>query len=168
MDAFEEKLIDLIPQLRQIARGIARNRDGADELVQMTLERALAKRDLYQPIGSFLGWLTLIMRRLFVDQIRRGARMVAMPEDGFADSPERAQVATQYENCLLDEVRTIMAELPADFRQVLTAVAIEGRSYEDVAAALGVPMGTVRSRLFRARAALAERMGETRVTTPVA
>ncbi|MEJ0070296.1 MAG: RNA polymerase sigma factor [Pseudomonadota bacterium] len=71
MTDFEAQLIDAIPDLRRASRALTGSRDMADDLVQATLERALLKQDLYEPTGAFVGWLTMIMRRLFIDDFRK-------------------------------------------------------------------------------------------------
>jgi RNA polymerase sigma-70 factor (ECF subfamily) len=160
MNEFEALLVDLIPKMRQTSRALTRNRDSADDLVQATLERALQKKDLYQPTGPLIGWLNLIMRRIFIDQIRRNKIATMVPEEEFHETIGTSEAANQYDSRLLGEVRTLMADLSADAREILTTIGIEGRSYEEAATQLDVPMGTVRSRLFRARAALSAKMGD--------
>jgi RNA polymerase sigma-70 factor (ECF subfamily) len=158
MTEFEERLVDVIPDLRRMARSLTRNRDTADDLVQATLERALLKQDLYQPTGQFVSWLYLMMRRLFVDQIRRHRLVEMVAQDDVRETVDAAKASNQYEARLCGEVHQLMGELTVDAQEVLTAVAIEGRSYEEAAVHFGIPMGTVRSRLFRAREALVAKM----------
>jgi len=149
----EERLIQHIPDLRRFARSLERNRVAADDLVQETLERAIKKMHLYEPSGPFIGWLNTIMRNIFVDRVRRRKLNTATPLD---DAPrlEPYQNENQIDRLVLKELRVAVDQLPTEQRQVLLMIAVQGLSYEDAAQRLGVPLGTIRSRLFRARANL--------------
>jgi RNA polymerase sigma-70 factor (ECF subfamily) len=149
----QDLLIRHIPDLRRFARSLERNRAGADDLVQETLERAIKKIHLYQPSGPFLGWLNTIMRNIFVDRVRRkGATVVDSLEETAHREP--AQNESQSDRLLLKEIRVAVERLPIEQKQVLIMVAVEGLSYDDAARRLRVPLGTIRSRLFRARLGL--------------
>lgn len=153
MSPLEDRLIHHIPDLRRFARALERNRVAADDLVQETLERALRKLHLYEPSGPFIGWLTTIMRNLFVDRVRR-RKLSAGPSLDETPRHEPYQRENQIDRLVLKELRIAVGRLPIEQRQVLDMVALQGMSYEAAAERLGVPLGTIRSRLFRARASL--------------
>jgi RNA polymerase sigma-70 factor (ECF subfamily) len=149
----QDQLIQRIPDLRRFARALERNRVAADDLVQETLERALKKMHLYEPSGPFIGWLNTIMRNLFVDRVRRRKLNAATSLDE-APRNEPYQNENQVDRIVLKELRVVVETLPVEQKQVLMMIAVDGLSYDAAAKRLGVPLGTIRSRLFRARANL--------------
>ncbi len=122
-----ELIVPFIPNLRRYARALVGDRHGADDLVQDTLERAVRKFHLWRP-GDLRAWLFSIMHNVFVNQLK--ARKVAPS----AEVDERG-----------------LALLSAEQREVVLMVSLEDMSYEEVSRALGVPIGTVMSRLSRGR-----------------
>ncbi|MBV8168882.1 MAG: RNA polymerase sigma factor [Alphaproteobacteria bacterium] len=152
-DTLQDQLIQHIPDLRRFARSLERNRVAADDLVQETLERAIKKMHLYEPSGPFIGWLNTIMRNIFVDRVRR-RKINASTSLEDAPRNEPYQNENQVDRLVLKELRVAIDRLPTEQRQVLLMIALQGLSYEDAAQRLGVPLGTIRSRLFRARANL--------------
>ena len=153
MSPLEDRLIQHIPDLRRFARTLEHNKVAADDLVQETLERVLRKLHLYEPSGPFIGWLNTIMRNLFVDRVRR-RKLSDGPSLDDVPRHEPWQRENQIDRLILKELRIAVDRLPVEQRQVLDMVALQGLSYEAAARALGVPLGTIRSRLFRARASL--------------
>ena len=154
MAPLRQQLIDHIPDLRRLAYALEGRRAAADDLVQETLMRALQRLDSYAPTGAFAGWLATIMRNLFIDRTRR--RRIR-PEEPLALLPPAREPRGADDPSLrltLRDLRSAIAALPLAQREVLILVAVRGHSYEDVAARLDVPLGTVRSRLFRARETL--------------
>lgn len=140
-----------IPALRRLARGLMRDRDAADDLVQDCLERAVAKRHLWRREGPVLHWLYRIM----VNRARSGARRarpVLVPLDGLTEAPGRP--GGQEARLDLREVQEAIARLAPEQRQALLLVAVEGLSFDAAAGVLGIPRGTLMSRLARARAQL--------------
>jgi RNA polymerase sigma-70 factor (ECF subfamily) len=136
-----------IPRLRRYARALTGDAVRADDLVQDTLERALGKWSLWRP-GNLRAWLFSIMHNLFVNQAR-GQRLVDYPGDeALPDLPTRAAQSDALE--LRDFTRSL-ARLPDEQRGVLLLVCLEDLSYEETAKVLGVPVGTVMSRLSRGR-----------------
>ena len=154
---FQDLLIHHIPDLRRFARALERDRVAADDLVQETLERAIKKIHLYEPSGPFIGWLNTIMRNIFVDRVRRRKLNATMPLD---ETPrtEPFQNENQLDRLVLKELKQAVEELPREQKQVLLMIALQGMSYEDAAERLAVPLGTIRSRLFRARANLMHKL----------
>lgn len=138
-------IIPYIPNLRRYARALVGDREGADDLVQDTLERAVRKFHLWRP-GDLRAWLFSIMHNVFVNQLK--ARKVAyeVEVDESIAAPQSSVTTTD----LMDLDRALMALSP-DQREVVLLVALEDMTYAEVARALGIPIGTVMSRLSRAR-----------------
>ena len=143
----EKRLVELIPRLRRYARALVGDRMTADDLVQDTLERAWAKLHLYRRGTDLRAWLFTVMHNVHVNRIR-ATRAVDPLED---DMPELAQPQREPDALLVRDLDRAIARLPADQRAVLLLVTLEEMSYEDVARTLGIPIGTVMSRLSRAR-----------------
>ena len=142
-----ERLVDLIPRLRRYARALVGERAGADDLVQDTLERAWSKLHLYRRGTDLRAWLFTVMHNVHVNKLR-STRPTDPLEDGM---PELTQRASQADALLVRDLDRAIARLPADQRAVLLLVTLEEMSYEEVARTLGIPIGTVMSRLSRAR-----------------
>lgn len=140
-------LIALIPRLRRYARALVGDRATADDLVQDTLERAWSKLHLYRHGTDLRAWLFTVMHNVHVNRVR-----AARPTDPLDDGmPELAQRATQGDALLVRDLERAVAALPAEQREVLLLVALEDLSYDETARVLGIPIGTVMSRLARAR-----------------
>jgi RNA polymerase sigma-70 factor (ECF subfamily) len=140
-------LIALIPRLRRYARALVGDRAAADDLVQDTLERAWAKLHLFRQGSDLRAWLFTVMHNVHVNQVR-----AARPTDPLEDEmPELAQRAVQGDALVVRDLERALATLPAAQREVLLLVALEDLSYEETANVLGIPIGTVMSRLARAR-----------------
>lgn len=142
-----QRLVELIPRLRRYARALVGDRATADDLVQDTLERAWAKLHLYRRGTDLRAWLFTVMHNVHVNRVR-AARITDPLED---EMPELAQRAPQGDALLVRDLDRAITRLPAEQRAVLLLVTLEEMSYEQVAAALGIPIGTVMSRLSRAR-----------------
>lgn len=151
---FDQK--DIIPEmekLRRFARRLTRDAGNADDLLQSTLLRALEKRDYFEEGTNLFGWMSKIMFNIFASQYRRTKKFEAPSRrddymDGFSmDAPQEACTD-------LAIVRDSMKRMSAEHREILTMIAVRGLQYEEVAHLLKIPVGTVRSRLSRARALL--------------
>lgn len=140
-----------IPRLRRYARALVGSADAADDLVQDTLERALKRWLFWQRERDLRPWLFSIMHNLHVDGVRREGRVEYRDED---DVPAVSYRAPQNDALELRDLERALMLLPVDQREVLLLVGLEELSYAEVSAALGVPQGTVMSRLSRARARL--------------
>ena len=153
-DLFAEQLIALLPRLRRFGRGLAGSAVEADDLVQAACERALARRHQFQEGTRFDSWMFRIMQTIWIDQIR--ARDVR--KEGGEIAEERLgtdEPVRQIEARLaLAEVRRAVGHLPPDQRAALMLVTVDGLSYKQAAEVMGVPVGTIMSRLARARVAL--------------
>jgi RNA polymerase sigma-70 factor (ECF subfamily) len=155
---FHELVEREIPRLRRYARALTRNADRADDLVQDTLLRAIAKAHLWQPGTDLRAWLFTVMHNQHVNVVRRNMR-----EEGSVDieqmSPSLVATTDPTGARQLRELEQALARLPDEQREVILLVGLEGMSYETVAEVLSVPIGTVRSRLSRGRDALRRLMG---------
>jgi RNA polymerase sigma-70 factor (ECF subfamily) len=157
-----KRLVELIPRLRRYARALVGERASADDLVQDTLERAWAKLHLYRRGTDLRAWLFTVMHNVHVNRVR-ATRPVDPLED---EMPELAQRGTQPDALLVRDLDRAIARLPADQRAVLLLVTLEEMSYDEVARTLGIPIGTVMSRLSRAREKLrAMMLGQTPPST---
>jgi RNA polymerase sigma factor (sigma-70 family) len=137
-----------IPRLRRYARAMLGDRAAADDLVQDTLERAWSRLHQWRAGSDMRAWLFGIMHNLRVDQLRRPRLTThSIGEEDF-DMPTRA---TQTDRLELMELESALNHLPDEQREVLLLVALEELSYADIAATLGIPIGTVMSRLSRGR-----------------
>jgi RNA polymerase sigma-70 factor, ECF subfamily len=158
MNEFTRLLEGEIPRLRRYARALTRDVTRADDLVQSCLTRALAKQHLWQPGTDLRAWLFTLLHNQNVNDVRRSMRegiTVAIEEV----APVGVQPGVMAKLELRDLDRAI-AKLVPEQRQVILLVGLEGLSYEEVALILGVPIGTVRSRLSRGRDQLRQLMGE--------
>ena len=138
-------IVPFIPNLRRYARALVGDRDGADDLVQDTLERAVRKFHLWRP-GDLRAWLFSIMHNVFVNQLK--ARRIA-PDVELDDS--FAAPVSSVTGLDLQDLQRALGTLAPEQREVVLLVALEDMSYADVSRALGIPMGTVMSRLSRGR-----------------
>ncbi len=160
-----KELVALLPQLRRFAYSLAHNRADADDLLQATVERILARS---APVDvDLLRWSFRICRNIWIDEIR--ARKVR--QDAIRDEKIEIANAVDGERVImgkfaLNQVEQAMAQLPDDQRAALSLVALEGFSYAQTAEVLEVPIGTVMSRIARARRALVDATEVTRPTKP--
>ena len=142
-----QRIVELIPRLRRYARALVGDRARADDLVQDTLERAWNKFHLWRPGSDLRAWLFTVMHNVHVNQVR-ASRDHAMLDD---EGAEMAVAAVQGAALEIRDLERSLALIPAEQREVLLLVALEDMSYAEVANALGIPIGTVMSRLSRAR-----------------
>jgi RNA polymerase sigma-70 factor, ECF subfamily len=146
---FAARVEELIPRLRRYARALTGERGAADDLVQDTLERAWIKRHLWRRGSDLRAWLFTVMHNVYVNQLRsRAAGATVYVDDDTADSPVRP---TQMDMLEVRDIDTALSRLPVEQRQVLLLIALERMSYDETARTLGIPIGTVMSRLSRAR-----------------
>jgi RNA polymerase sigma-70 factor, ECF subfamily len=152
------ELVILLPRLRRFARALTRNPHDADDLVQLAVERALARAHQMRPDAALAGWVFGILRHAWIDEQRvraRRERVFAPEESGqnVGDAGQGAQVERL-------SVQDAMARLPQDQCLAVALVLIEGLSYKEAAHVMDVPIGTLTSRLARAREALQAMLGE--------
>ncbi|OAM77469.1 sigma-70 family RNA polymerase sigma factor [Devosia elaeis] len=149
---FLDELEACVPALRRYARALTRNIDHADDLVQDCLVRAISRRGLFRPRGPLRPWLFAILTNLHRND-RRSARRQGAPLSLDA-VPDPAVPAPQPGHMALAELARAIETLPLDQKEALLLVTLEGLAYAEAAAILDIPLGTLMSRLGRARAAL--------------
>lgn len=147
MRDFERRLEMEIPALRRYARVLSRDRERAEDLLQDCLERALSRRRLWRPV-SMRGWLFRMMRNLYLNSIRDADRR---PVNVPLDENYGSQAADQTLRVEVNQVLDAFEQLPDAQREALLLIAVESLSYREAARVLGVPEGTVVSRVSRAR-----------------
>ena len=165
---FGDQLIAVLPRLRRFARGLSGSVTDADDLVQAACERALARQHQFQEGTRFDSWMFRIVQTIWIDQVR--SRDVRKEDGDIAedrlgsDEPVRRVEA----RLALAEVRRALDRLPPDQRAALLLVTVEGLSYKEAAEVVQVPVGTIMSRLSRARIALQLQLEGRRSTSDAA
>lgn len=151
-ETIREQLIELLPRLRRFARTLARHEADADDLTQLALERALTRWAQWDPESRLDSWMFSIVRNAWIDEVRaRQRRGGHLDVDELADTVGNDVTGTEIE---VMSVQSAMARLPEEQRSAVSLVLVEGLSYKEAAAVMGVPMGTLTSRLARGREAL--------------
>jgi len=155
--AFKSELIELLPSLRAFARSLAHNSAQADDLVQDTLVKALANVDRFEPGTNLRAWLFTILRNHYYSQLRKLKREVEDADGKFA---ARLAVRPEQDGSVdLEDFKVAFQQLAPDHREVLTLVGASGCSYEEAATICGCAVGTIKSRVNRARRKLADLLG---------
>src|SRR4029077_15557443 len=149
-----EEIVGLLPRLRRFARTLVRNAHDADDVVQIAVERALARLDQLRPGSQLSSWLFGILRNAWIDEVRARGRQGKI----FAPEELGVQVAEQSMGTVADTlaVQDALARLPEEQRMAVGLVLVEGLSYKDAARVMEIPIGTLTSRLARGREALQE------------
>lgn len=155
MAPIEREIVELLPRLRRLARALTRHAADADDLVQLTVERALVRRDQWTPGTRLDSWVFRIMKNAWIDEgrarSRRGKLFVAEEEGAHVGDAGAQAVEARL---AAGEVARAMQRLPEEQRLAVALVLIDGLSYKDAAEVLEAPVGTLTSRLVRGRAAL--------------
>lgn len=159
-DTFRRDLVALVPRLRRFALSLTGSTQNADDLVQAACEKALRNAAQFVPGTRMDSWMYRIVQTQWLDERRRTTRRGTAidPEDAHLSDDGKAANLPE-DRLMLARARAAMAELPEGQREVLALVAIEGLSYREAAETLAVPVGTVMSRLARAREALLPKLG---------
>lgn len=152
MTAFLDEIETHIPNLRRYARALTRDVDRADDLVQDCLERAIKKKNLWQPTGPLRAWLFHMLLNIYRNDHKRAKLRATETLDTMPIEP--AIPAPQPHRLALAEVSRAIDKLPDEQREALLLVVLEGMSYAEAAKTIGIPAGTLMSRLGRARAML--------------
>lgn len=152
MQQFERELLNLLPRLRRFSRSLTRDAVEADDLCQSAIERALKSRSQWQDGTRLDAWMYRIMRNCWIDEQRRQGRRTAhfAPLEA-ADLSQAAGATAQPDPHGAMDLHRAMNSLPIEQREVAALVWVEGLSYREVADLLQIPMGTLTSRLVRAR-----------------
>ncbi|HEX9466402.1 MAG TPA: RNA polymerase sigma factor [Alphaproteobacteria bacterium] len=158
------EMVALLPRLRRFARGLVGAPDQADDLVQAACERAIARIEQWTPGTRLDSWMFRIVQTIWLDE-RRAAKV--RTGEGRIDAAEATDpelsvdgVRRMEAHLTYDAVRRAIAKLPEEQRLVIMLVCVEGQTYKEAADTLGIPIGTVMSRLARARAGLTREIGE--------
>jgi RNA polymerase sigma-70 factor (ECF subfamily) len=151
-----DAVLAAVPSLRAFAISLSGNVDRADDLVQETMLRALANINSFQPGTNMSAWLFTILRNLFRSEYRKRRREVEDTDGSYADSLKSQP--EQVGRVEFEEFRTALGKLPPDQREALILVGASGFSYEEAAEICGCAVGTIKSRVNRARGRLAELM----------
>ncbi len=156
--ALRAEIAALLPRLRRFARAVARQREDADDLVQVAVERALKHLDQWQDGTRLDSWLFRIMKNAWIDEVRARARRdeVLVPEEA-GEHVGHSETASRD---IRLSIATAMARLPEDQRLAVGLVLVEGLPYKEAAAVLDIPIGTLTSRLARGRDALQAMLGD--------
>lgn len=149
MNPLHQDIETQIPRLRRYAWALLGDHARADDLVQDTLERALSRLHLWRRGSDLRAWLFSIMHSIYVNEIRRSRRWARVIIDGV--EPDSAPAAHHDEPMALHDMLSALARLPDEFRTVVLLVGLEEMSYYEAAKVLGIPVGTVMSRLARGR-----------------
>jgi RNA polymerase sigma-70 factor (ECF subfamily) len=159
---FERELVALIPQLRAFGRSLCGNATHGDDLAQDALAKALTARASYVPGTNMKAWTFMILRNAFYSEKRRSWRSCSLDPE----VAERTLVSNSNPTAALelDEVRRAMDMLPADQREALILIGAAGMSYEEAAEVTGAALGTIKSRVSRARDRLALIFAEGKIT----
>lgn len=142
-----ERIVEFIPRLRRYARALVGDRARADDLVQDTIERAWNKFHLWRPGSDLRAWLFTVMHNVHINQIRATRDFVELDDE----AAEMAVAGAQGASLEIRDLERALVLLPVEQREVLLLVGLEDLSYAEVAEVLGIPIGTVMSRLSRAR-----------------
>lgn len=156
---FEQGVLALLPRLRRFATGLARDAADADDLCQMTIERALRSHGQWREGSRLDSWIYRIMRNIWIDEARartRRGKTFVDPEQGL----DVGAGGGQEESVELSQVDRALATLPTEQREAVLLVMVEGYSYREAAEIVGCPVGTLNSRLVRGRDALLGLLGE--------
>jgi RNA polymerase sigma factor (sigma-70 family) len=159
-ESFNDGLTALLPRLRRFAHGLSRNTPDADDLTQATVERALRSQERWEAGTRLDSWLYRIMRNLWIDTVRSRGRK----EDLHAPVEEAERIGEDPRAAIeasidLRKVMAAMQRLPEEQREVVALILVEGFGYRECSEILGLPIGTVSSRLVRGRTALLQMMG---------
>jgi RNA polymerase sigma-70 factor (ECF subfamily) len=148
MESMNAVITEQIPRLRRYARALTGDRSSADDLVQDTLERAWGKLHLWRRGSDMRAWMFSIMHNTFINHIRKKQLDAVSMDDEALDIPIRA---TQEDALQMRDLTSAIDKLPYEYREVILLIGLEQMSYEEVAQVLGIPLGTVMSRLSRGR-----------------
>ena len=167
-DDVKREMVELLPRLRRFAYSLTGSMEEADDMVQTACMKALSRLDQFQPGPRLDSWMFRIVQTTWLDHVRSAPvqRTVADPDaldQAVAKDPIEERTTARL---ALDKVRQAMGGLPEDQRVLLGLVVVDGLSYREAAESLGIPMGTVMSRLSRARRRLADAIETPRAATP--
>lgn len=155
--SIDNDILACLPHLRAFARSLTGDRDRADDLVQDAVLRALSAHEQYTPGTNFKAWIFTILRNLYFNEFRRN-RALMRPLEA-ADLEMHATAPSQQAGLEFDDFRRAFKTLPAEQREALVLVGADGFRYEEAAAICGCPVGTIKSRVARARGEIERLLG---------
>ena len=153
-----KEIEELIPSMRGFARGLTGRHDAADDLVQDALAKAISKIDRFEEGTNMKAWLFRIMRNAHIDEMRKIQRRGVHLDVDDSEAVQLGVPGSQFSAVELTEFRLAFAKLSETDREVLLLIGMEGHTYEEVSNMIDLPVGTVKSRLSRARAKLRQVM----------
>ena len=154
-----EKLVEILPRLRQYARSLVFSEADADDLVQKTCVRALERQTQFQCGSNLIAWAITIMKNIQKDEWKRPIRLVQADPEEISEIPDTHSQRSIEGKLELNDVHRAIHKLPEEQREVVVLAAGES-SYDEISQALGIPKGTVMSRLHRGRKELARLLDE--------
>lgn len=160
-DGLRDEIVSLLPRLRRFARVLARQPADADDLVQIVVERALVRLDQFQPGTRLDAWMFAMTRNAWIDETRsrtRRGKVFAPEDDGMHVGADGARAQESRLDAM--DMASAMAALPEEQRTAIALVCIEGLAYREAAETMGVPIGTLTSRLARGRETLEKLLGD--------
>jgi RNA polymerase sigma-70 factor (ECF subfamily) len=161
LEPIQREIVDLLPRLRRLARVLARNPADADDLVQLTVERGLARRGQWVAGTRLDSWMFRIMKNAWIDESRaRNRRSAVFAPEEAGERVGHDGAGAMQARLEAGDVERAMAKLPEDQRLAVALVLVEGLSYKQAAEVLEIPEGTLTSRLVRGRAALLAHLQE--------
>jgi RNA polymerase sigma-70 factor, ECF subfamily len=176
-DEFRTRIVEVLPRLRRFAHALTKDRDRGDDLVQETCMRALSRIDQFEAGTKLDSWMYRIAQNIWFDQVRSSkARGTVVELDDGVDAAVDTSILSGpvtdgrrvVEGRLtLDAVNRAMAKLPSDLQVLVALVCVDGRSYQEAAEITESPIGTVMSRLARARRMLHEALGSDGSSAPL-
>jgi RNA polymerase sigma-70 factor, ECF subfamily len=161
--AVKEKLVSILPKMQRFARVLTGSRDAADDLVQQACERFLRKPEISDGVMCLESWMYRVIHNAWIDEKRSMRTKLSDPLEASAEIVGENGEHTVTVRSTLARIRLEMAKLPVEQRTALMLVCVDGLSYQEAAGILGIPVGTLMSRLCRARLALAEKMRQATV-----
>lgn len=161
MAQFKKDLVQMLPRLRRFALTLTRNRDDGDDLVQTTVERAILRLPQWQPGTRLDSWIYTMMRNLWVSELRHRRVRVGAGQVDAADSDDLINPIAAPDHLYGNQMLAMVMSLSDGLSSTLLLVAVEGHSYHEAAEILDIPIGTVMSRMSRARQMMKEKLAAT-------
>ena len=158
---FRQDLVRLLPRLRRFALTLTRNRDDGDDLVQSACERAIQRASLWQPGTRLDSWLYTMMRNIWVSEVRSRRVRVGQGQVDAADAVELSTHVGAADHIYGNQLIGMVMSLPEGLSATLLLVSVEGHSYQETATILDIPIGTVMSRMSRARQLMKDLLANT-------
>jgi RNA polymerase sigma-70 factor, ECF subfamily len=161
MAQFKKDLVQMLPRLRRFALTLTHNREDGDDLVQTACERAILRLSQWQPGTRIDSWIYTMMRNLWVSELRSRRVRVGRGQVDAAETDELSSSISAHDHVYGNQVVDMVMSLSDGLSSTLLLVAVEGHSYQETAEILDIPIGTVMSRMSRARQMMKEKLAST-------